>query len=62
MTTLYKTGERAPVTGRYEFEKYTDGTKTPAPTAEERIIPLDRGDTFPPISSADKACWWKRRN
>lgn len=56
---MYKTGDTAPTTGRYQFVRYTDGTTTPAPTPEERVIPLSRGETFPPIRSANKAAWWK---
>ncbi|MCZ7539598.1 MAG: YjzC family protein [Anaerolineae bacterium] len=56
---MYKTGDTAPQTGRYEFVRYTDGTTTPPPTAEERVIPLTKGKTFPPIRSCNKAAWWK---
>lgn len=56
---LYKTGEEAPHTGRYEFVRYVDGTTTPSPTRDERIIPLERGEVFPPIRSANKACYWQ---
>lgn len=56
----YKTGETCQYTGKYEFDGYTDGTRTPAPTAEERVIPLERGETFPPIRSSEKACYWKK--
>lgn len=55
---MYSTGEKAPQTGRYRFVRYTDGTTTPAPTAEERVIPLSVGETFPPIRSSGKAAWW----
>lgn len=54
----FKTGETCQTTGHYQFDGYTDGTTTPSPTAEERIIPLSRGETFPPIRSCNKACWW----
>ncbi len=56
----YKTGQKSPETGQFVFDGYLDGTNTPAPTQEERVIPIDAGDTFPPISSTDKGCWWKR--
>jgi len=59
---LYKTGEVAPHTGQYEFVRYTDGTTFPSPTAEERIIPLSKGEVFPPIRSANKACYWRALN
>jgi hypothetical protein len=54
---MYKTGEIASCTGRYQFAGYTDGTTRPSPTAEERIIPLSRGETFPPIRSTGKGAW-----
>jgi len=34
-------------------------TAYPSPTAEEREIPLSAGETFPPIRSSGKACWWR---
>ncbi len=56
---MYKTGETAPQTGRYRFVRYVDGTTYPAPTAEESVIPLSRGETFPPVRSCNKAAWWQ---
>lgn len=55
----FKTGQICETTGSYVFDGYVDGTFTPAPNAEERVIPLSKGETFPPIRSAKKACWWK---
>ena len=57
--TRFKTGEKCIESGRYRFDGYLDGTSYPAPTAEEREIPLSNGETFPPIRSTGKACWWK---
>jgi len=57
--TRFKTGEKSPQRGKFQFDGYLDGTSTPAPTAEEKIIELDADETFPPIRSAKKACWWK---
>lgn len=57
--TRYRTGETCVESGRYRFDGYLDGTWSPAPTPEEREIPLGRGETFPPIRSSGKACWWK---
>lgn len=54
-----KTGDTAPNTGRYQFVRYTDGSTTPTPTAEERVIPLQRGETFPPVRSCNKSAWWQ---
>lgn len=57
--TRFKTGQTNPESGRYRFDGYLDGTSSPAPKAEEREIPLSRTETFPPIRSAGKGCWWK---
>ena len=53
-----KTGQQCEVSGRYDFDGYTDGTRTPAPHPQESRIPLSRGEIFPPIRSSGKACWW----
>lgn len=55
----FKTGQTCEATGSYVFDGYLDGSSSPSPTAEERVIPLSRSETFPPIRSASKACWWK---
>jgi len=55
----FKTGQTSPVKGQYQFDGYLDGTSSPAPTADEKNIPLDEGKTFPPIKSSGKACWWE---
>ncbi len=56
---MYKTGQTAPQTGRYRFIRYVDGSMYPSPTAEESVIPLSRGETFPPVRSSNKAAWWQ---
>lgn len=58
-STRFKTGQECNESGVYRFDGYTDGTSTPAPRSEEREIPLSRGETFPPIRSASKGCYWK---
>ena len=45
----YKTGEKCPAKGNYKFDGYVDGPRTPSPTAEEKRIPLETGETFPPL-------------
>lgn len=55
----FKTGQTCDTTGSYAFDGYVDGMTTPAPTQEERVIPLDKGHTFPPVKSSNKGCWWK---
>lgn len=57
--TRFKTGQKCETSGAYRFDGYTDGTTTPAPKSEEQEIPLSRGETFPPIRSTGKGCWWK---
>ncbi len=59
MGTRFKTGQRCVESGRYDFDGYLDGSWYPAPRPEERRIPLSEGETFPPIRSTGKACWWK---
>lgn len=55
----FKTGERCVASGVYVFDGYTDNATSPAPTADERVIPLRIGETFPPIKSSKKGAWWK---
>lgn len=55
----FKTGEECSQMGKYRFDGYTDGTSTPAPTAEEREIYFMKEHIFPPIPSQRKKCWWK---
>ena len=59
MTDRYKTGQECPKTGTYAFDGYLDGTSTPSPTTNESRIPLSKGETFPPIKSQNKGCWWR---
>lgn len=56
---LYKTGQRSPANAYYAWDSYTDGTRTPSPTAEERMIKLENSEVFPPINSCDKGAYWK---
>lgn len=54
-----KTGETSPVSGNFKFDGYVDGSSSPAPTAEEKIIPIEFNETLPPVRSSSKAAWWK---
>ena len=54
----FKTGEKCETKGTYTFVRYVDNQQAPAPTRDEQNIPLDKGDTFPPIKSQNKAAWW----
>lgn len=55
----FKTGDTCSSPGRYQFDGYLDGSSSPQPTSNEKVIPLDRGDIFPPVKSARKGAWWK---
>jgi hypothetical protein len=47
------------VAARVIEREVLDDPRDRARPAEERVIPLSRRETFPPIRSASKACWWK---
>ena len=55
----FKTSDTCTTTGSYVFDGYADGSATPSPTSEERVIPMRSGNTFPPVRSCNKAAWWK---
>lgn len=55
----FKTGEKCDTTGDYTFARYVDNSWAPAPTSNEQVIPLDKGDIFPPIKSQNRAAWWR---
>jgi len=55
----YTTGEVCKVPGAYTFDGYLDGTDTPAPVPEERVVPLEAGATFPPVDAGERAAWWR---
>jgi hypothetical protein len=62
MATLgqeFKTGAKCETKGDYTFVRYVDNPQAPLPTMDERTIPLDKGDTFPPIRSQNRAAWWR---
>lgn len=55
----FKTGDTCTTTGSYVFDGYVNGSTTPSPTDEERVIPMKANNTFPPVRSCNKAAWWK---
>ena len=57
--TRYRTGQTCQASGHYRFDDYLDGTSYPPPHPHERDIPLSARETFPPIHSSNKGCWWK---
>jgi|GEM_PF-6552111 len=57
---MYQTGQTAPYSGAYRFDGYVDGAQAPLPAEKERMIVVIAGETFPPIRSVAKSCWWNR--
>jgi hypothetical protein len=60
MADRYKTGEKAPEAGTYEFDSLVDGRKKEKVTEDEKKIELSNGDTFPPLRSSKEAAYWKK--
>jgi YjzC-like protein len=56
-TNTFKTGEKAPFSGTYQFVRHTDST-TCIPTEDEKLIPLSEGETFPPCKSCNSGAYW----
>lgn len=56
----FQTGEKAPSTGSYRFVSFVDVSVRCQPTSNERVIPLSRGETFPPIRSCNASAWWMK--
>lgn len=56
-----KTGDKCTAAGTYDWDGYVDGSSTPAPTTDEKAIPMQVGGTFPPVRSCNKAAWWRSR-
>lgn len=56
--STFRTGEKAPVSGVYEYVRHTTPTAC-TPTYAEREIPLSKGETFPPHRSCGKGVIWK---
>jgi hypothetical protein len=57
---MYKTGDKAPEKGEYKFVRFVNSSVNCTPTTNERSIPMDRGDTFPPIKTCNAAAWWRK--
>ncbi len=53
------TGEKAEVTGLYKYNGPVNNKPSCSPTPEEQIIPLDVGDTAPPVKSCGDSAKWK---
>ncbi|MCA0989682.1 MULTISPECIES: YjzC family protein [Guptibacillus] len=59
MADRYKTGEKAPENGKYEFDGLTNGNNS-NPTEDEKHISLQSGETFPPLRSSKESAYWKK--
>jgi hypothetical protein len=57
--TEYRTGEKAPVSGRYDFVRHTSPASSCEPTNAEQSIPLSKGETFPPCRSCKTGVVWR---
>ena len=53
------TGEKAEISGLYVYNGPISKKPSCSPTQEERIIPLDAGDTAPPVKSCGDSAKWK---
>ena len=54
------TGKKAKVSGYYQYDGPIEGKNVRcAPTPEEQVIPLDQGDTAPPVKSCGDSAKWK---
>lgn len=53
----FTTGQRAPVSGRYDYVRHINGTFC-NPSPAERRIPLSKGETFPPHRSCNSGVVW----
>ncbi len=60
----FKTGEEAPQSGTYEYDGPISDGATCEPTPEEKVIPLSKGEKFPPVKSCDKdgGAYWKLKD
>jgi len=56
---IIRTGEKADVTGIYAHIGNPKGITACSPTHEEKIIPLEKGETAPPVKSCAEPALWK---
>ncbi|ASF39001.1 general stress protein [Halobacillus halophilus] len=60
MADRFKTGEKAPEKGTYEFDGLVNEGNENDVTEDEKHIELSNGDTFPPTRSNKDAAYWKK--
>lgn len=53
------TGEKARISGYYKYSGSPTGKIGCSPTPEEQIIPLEKGETAPPVKSCQEPAKWK---
>lgn len=54
-----RTGEKADISGLYAHMGNPNGKTCCTPTSEEKIIPLEKGETAPPVKSCAEPAIWK---
>lgn len=54
----YHTGEKAPVSGRYEFLRHSNPDSHCEPTAAEQTLLLSQGEPLPPCRSCAARSVW----
>lgn len=63
MSTLsgacYRSGVLCASAGRFEFDRYANGERWPAPSPAETTVELRAGEPFPRIGSTGGECWWR---
>ena len=58
---VFKTGQKCPEAGVYEFVGYVSkGIITAEPIFDELTILLAQGDAFPLVRSLNRAAYWRR--
>lgn len=60
----FKTGEESPISGTFQYDGPIKDGVSCNPTKEETIIPLSKGEKFPPVKSCDKdgGAYWKLKD
>ncbi|KUP08839.1 general stress protein [Bacillus coahuilensis p1.1.43] len=60
MAERYKTGEKAPESGTYEFDGLVNESSDNNDLGKENHIDRGSGDTFPPTRSNKDEAYWKK--
>jgi YjzC-like protein len=54
----FHTGQKVSKSGTYNFAGHMSTDSTCQPTEEEKIMPLSKGETFPPCQRCDSSAYW----